>query len=402
MKAPLRDDGARWATLAISAAAIVAGGVLSWWALGAGAPGGGGAATPGDDAAEPETAPHVYADIPRIDVHVHVPPSRVDEALAIFREHGVYLALNASGGHPGGGGLETSREIAERTEGALRPYCNLDFRAVEGRAEPFDEYARRSLDACRAQGAVGLKIFKSLGLGITLADGSLLAIDDPRLDVVFEYAGELGLPVLIHSGDPQAFFEPDGPGNERHAELSAHPSWSFHGPRPDGQGDWPSWREVFDQFERRVARHPHTTFVGAHFGNAPEEPETVSRMLDAYPNLVVETGARIPEIGRHPAARMRELFIRHSDRILFGTDFQTGSEGTYVLGSAGARPDPASRIPFFYGAHWRYFETDDRGFEHPTPIQGDWRIDGISLPREVLEQLYWRNAARVFGLPAPE
>jgi hypothetical protein len=351
------------------------------------------------DHATPTAARFRDSGIPRVDVHVHVPPSQVERALRLFREHGgVYLALNASGGHPNGGGLEESAEIARRTGGALRPYCHLDFSRVE-RAD-WPDYVARSLETCREEGAVGLKIFKALGLGITLADGSLLAIDDPRLDLAFERAGELDLPVLIHSGDPQAFFEPAGPANERAEELAAHPSWSFHGTRLNG-APWPSWREVFDQYERRVARHPGTRFLGAHFGNAPEEPDTVARMLDAYPNLYVETGARIPEIGRHPPARMRELFVRHADRILFGTDFQFGGEGSLVLGSAGRRADPESRVPVFYESHFRYFETAHRDFAHPTPIQGDWTIDGIDLPHDVLERLYWRNAARLFHLPPP-
>lgn len=356
---------------------------------------------PSGDSMDDVPAPRArrYADIPRIDVHVHVPPTRAEAAMRTFREHGgVVIALNASGGHPNGGGLEASADAMRRTEGALRPYCYLDLARVE--REDFEAYVARSLLACRERGAVGLKVFKALGLGITLSDGSLLAVDDPRLDVVFEGAGELGLPVLIHSGDPQAFFEPPTRDNERYEELSAHPSWSFHGERPDGRGRWPSWREVFDQYERRVARHPRTRFLGAHFGNAPEEPETVARMLDAYPNLFVETGARIPELGRHDPARMRELFVRYRDRILFGTDFQIGERGSLVLGSAGRDPDPPSRVPVFYESHFRYFETADRGFAHPTPIQGDWTIDGIDLPREVLEDVYWHNAARLFGLPA--
>jgi hypothetical protein len=341
-----------------------------------------------------------YAEIPRIDVHVHLPPEQAERAVRLFREQGgVYLALNASGGHPDGGGLEENVEVMHRTGGALRPYCSIDFRNVE---EPdWQAYVERTLHACASAGAVGMKVYKGLGLGVTLSDGSLLTVDDPRLDRAFSLAGELRLPVLIHSGDPQAFFRPDGPDNERHAELEAHPSWSFHGPRPGG-GAWPSWQTVFDQYERRVARHPGTTFVGAHFGNAPEEPETVARMLDTYPNLVVETAARIPEIGRHDARAMRALFVRHADRILFGTDFQIGGDGALVLGSAGRAPDPPWRVPAFYDAHFRYFETSDRGFAHPTPIQGDWTIEGVALPRDVLEQLYYRNAMRVFELPAPE
>lgn len=335
---------------------------------------------PREPVPRPSRPMSAYADIDKIDVHVHVPMSRAAEARAVFARHGVTLALNANGG-----------EVRD----GLRPYCHVAFERVE---EPgFAAYARETLTACRARGGVGLKIFKALGLGLRTADGALLRVDDPRLDPVFEVAGELGLPVLIHTGDPQAFFRPDDGENERHAELSAHPSWSFSGP------GWPSWEEVFAQYEARVARHPGTRFLGAHFGNAPEEPDRVGAMLARYDNLYVETGARVPEIGRHDPRRMHDFFVRWRRRILFGTDVQMGRSGSWILGSAGEDPDPPARIPVFYESHWRYFETADRRFAHPTPIQGDWTIDGIDLPREVLEDLYRENAIRLFGLgdPAP-
>ena len=327
-------------------------------------------------------------------MHVHVPAARVAEAVRVFRANGVVLALNASGGHPGSG-LTESLSASHEHGDVIRAYCNFDFSRVE--MGTFDEYTERTLSRCAEDGGVGLKIFKGLGLGMVLADGSLLRVDDPRLDIVFEAAGRHGLPVLIHTGDPQAFFRAPSRDNERYDELSAHPSWSFYGDRPDGLGAWPSWDEVFDQYEQRVARHPDTMFVGAHFGNAPEDPNRVGRMLERYANLYIETGARIPEVGRHDASRMRAFFERFHDRILFGTDIQMGRT-SWVLGSAGEEPDPPERIPVFYESHWRYFETADRDFEHPTPIQGDWLIDGLDLPREVLEDLYHRNAERLFGL----
>ncbi|MFW6050022.1 MAG: amidohydrolase family protein [Myxococcota bacterium] len=384
-KGPFRPLGPGFSRLAtaLAALALVALVILAPWRDWLGSP----------SAPPPQPSRTRYPDIPRIDVHVHVPPDRAEEAVALFERHHVRLALNASGGHPGRG-LEASADAAGRTDGRLRPYCNLSFGRVE--SPGFADYVRNALDECVAQGAVGLKVFKSLGLGVELSDGSLLRVDDPRVDPVFEGAAARDLPILIHAGDPRAFFEPPTPDNERYDELQAHPGWSFHGDRADGR-PWPSWEEVFAQYRARVARHPDATFLGAHFGNAPEEPDRVAAMLEAHPSYVVETGARIPEIGRHDPERMRALFMRYQDRILFGTDLQMGSHGL-VLGSAGSEPDPPSRIPRFYRAHWRYFETADRGFAHPTPIQGDWTIDGLNLPRKVLEKLYWRNAARVFSL----
>jgi predicted TIM-barrel fold metal-dependent hydrolase len=217
--------------------------------------------------------------------------------------------------------------------------------------------------------------------------------------VVFESAGAFGLPVLLHSGDPKAFFEPNTPRNERHDELRVHPDWSFHGLSPNGR-PWPSWRELLRQFEVRVARHPGTTFMGAHFGNAAEEPERVARMLARYPNYVIDTAARVPEFGRHSAARMRRFFVEFQDRILFGSDLGVSRAGL-TLGSSGELPGTRAESRVFFERHFAYFETTRRAMAHPTPIQGRWTVDGIGLPRAVLEKLYHRNAARVFAIERP-
>lgn len=374
---PERERGLPRAAVAVAAALGVA--VAAWVAT---------RTAQDEDAPDPRR----FAAIPKIDVHVHVPPTLVPSVARLFARHGVVKALNASGGQPGRG-LAAAAAASERVGGALPPYCHLDWRYLE--APDWPTYARDALAACKRNGAVGLKIFKALGLGYEDSSGHLVRVDDPRLDVAFEEAGRLGLPVLIHTADPKAFFEPPDERNERYAELRAHPSWSFYGERRPGE-PWPSWRELLDQLDRRIGRHPSTTFIGAHFGNAPEEPALVARMLDRHPNYVIETGARIPEIGRHRPEEMRAFFRRFRDRILFGTDFQV-APGGFVLGSAGTELAGLDDVPGFYRAHWRYFETNDRGFAHPTPIQGDWTIDGIGLGHDVLEALYHRNAERVFG-----
>jgi len=341
-------------------------------------------------------APRVGADIPKIDVHVHVAPRLAERAVRLLGENGIEVAVNASGGAPGQG-LELSQEVAAQTNGRLLFFCNMSFARVEDPEWP--TYVAETLETCKQSGARGLKIYKALGLGIRLSDGSLLAVDDPRLDVVFDTCANLSLPVLIHSGDPVAFFRPDDAQNERHAELAAHPDWSFAGEYAPGR-PWPTWEQVFSQFERRVTRHPRTTFLGAHFGNAAEEPSKVAAVLERSPNYYIDTAARLPEFGRHPAAEMREFFVKWQDRILFGSDTAVTPDGL-TMGSRGDEHDPPARLPEFFLAHWRYFETDEARLPSPTPIQGSWTIDGIGLPRVVLEKVYYRNAVRVLGVTLP-
>jgi predicted TIM-barrel fold metal-dependent hydrolase len=345
----------------------------------------------------PRAEPGARAVIPKIDVHLHVDMAAAGEALAILAEQGIAVGLNASGGEPGRS-LEQSLALAEQSSGRILPYCNLRLSRIA--LPDFEAYARSMLEACKARGGKGLKISKFLGLGLTDATSALVPIDDPRLDDLFETAGRLGLPVLLHSADPKAFFEPNTPANERYDELRVHPDWSFHGVAPTGQ-PWPSWETLLGQFEARVARHPQTTIIGTHFGNAAEEPERVARMLSRYPNYVIDTAARVPEFGRHAAARMRRFFVEFQDRILFGSDLGVGPGGL-MLGSSDEHPGTRAESRVFFGRHFAYFETSARSMAHPTPIQGRWTVDGIGLPRDVLEKLYYRNAARVFQLPAPK
>jgi predicted TIM-barrel fold metal-dependent hydrolase len=333
-----------------------------------------------------------FARIPKIDFHAHVvQPAALRRALEMTKPWGVVHYVNLSAG-PQPDSVNAFVVAAQLAGGRMSVFTNLRWK--EPHAGP--GYGARmvaGLEQARREGAVGVKISKGLGLAYVDSRRQLVPVDDPELDQVFEKAGALGLPVSIHTGDPKAFWLPVGPGNERFDELRVHPDWSNHGEPV------PSWEELLAQLERRVARHPRTKIVGVHFGNAPEEPARVAAMLDKYPNYHIDTAARVPEIGRRSPAEMRQFFIKYQDRILFGTDLGVGLEGeALMLGSTGEEPPKAADVTRFYDATFRYFETDDRDFDHPTPIQGRWKISGIKLPREVLEKIYHRNAEKLLGL----
>lgn len=250
-------------------------------------------------------------------------------------------------------------------------FGGVDWSRWEQERDRFGEQAAKRLEAQVRRGAQGLKIWKQLGLQIKDHNGKLVAIDDERLVPLWETAAELRIPVLIHIADPVAFFDPVDETNERYEELLRHPDWSFHGPQ------YPPFATLITQFERLIARHPRTTFVGAHVGCYAENLDWVSRMLDDYPNLYIDISARIAELGRQPY-RARRFFLRHPNRILFGTDVPP-------------HPD-------WYRLFYRFLETEDEYFNYDLneiPSQGRWRIYGLHLPDEVLEQVYYRNALRI-------
>ena len=258
-------------------------------------------------------------------------------------------------------------------------FANIDWQGTGKTDDPSSwdcqrpDFARRtvqSLTEAHARGVTGLKVFKDFGLVYRNPDGSLIAIDDPRWDPIWEACGRLQMPVIIHVADPAAFFLPIDEHNERWEELHRHPEWSFY--RPDG----PRREALFEAFLRVVERHRGTTFIGAHLLDV-EDLATVSGWLDKHPNLVLEIASRIAELGRQPYTA-RQFLLAYQDRIMFGTDGPRAKERL---------------LP-----HWRFLETFDENFpyaENPFPPQGLWNIYGVGLPDEVLRKLYYRNAARI-------
>ncbi|MDI7267120.1 MAG: amidohydrolase family protein [Myxococcota bacterium] len=328
--------------------------------------------------------------IPLIDFHTHVDPRYPDVFLSRFDEAGIAVAVNMSGGSPGA--INFSVRAQKDTGGRLLFFCVIPW--GYSAAPDFVPAVVEFLGACGRAGGLGVKISKGLGLGaIDPSTGGLLAVDDPRLDPIFEESGRLGMPVIIHTGDPKAFFEPCDETNERWEELQANPDWCFA-----DRGRFPSWEDLFAAFVRRVARHPNTIFVGAHFGNAPEEPARVARVMRDHPNLWIDTAARIPEIGRRPPEEVRAVFLEFADRILFGTDYGIGPD-SLMLGSGSPYVKPTQAdVDLFWRGTWRYLETADADIPSPTPIQGRWTLRGINLPCEVLEKIYYRNAERLLGI----
>jgi predicted TIM-barrel fold metal-dependent hydrolase len=231
-----------------------------------------------------------------------------------------------------------------------------------------------------------VKVLKTLGLYLRDGgpQGTLVRVDDARFDPMWEACGRLGMPVAIHVGDPEAFFLPIDRFNERYEELSAHPDWSFHG------RDFPAFTEILEARDRVYARHPKTTFVGLHVGHWAENLEAVGATLDKFPNVHVEIGARIGELGRQPRTSAR-FFDKYQDRILFGTDaIPLGTETPQqVFGED------------LYRIYYRFLETEDEYFDYApsrVPPQGRWRIYGLGLPEGILRKVYYENAQRVLGL----
>jgi len=336
-----------------------------------------------------------------IDLHQHIDstPEHLARAVAILDLAGIGVGVNLSGGTVTSDSGKPSvfqqrKELADRLfPGRFLHYMNLDYGAWDH--PDFADQAVAQIEEGHRLGAAGLKEFKRLGLYLRDQSGELIAIDDARLDPVWQRCGELSMPVSIHVADPVAFWLPYNQRNERWTELKDHPKWWFGDPKV-----FPPHEELLAALERVIVRHPGTTFVCVHFANNPEDLDWVEDQLDRHPNMMADLAARIPEIGRKNPERVRELFLKHQDRLLFATDFQVYDRLT--LGSGGSGPPPTNdQAQDFFMKHWQWMETQDRDFEHMTPIQGDWTISGIDLPENVLRKIYFDNARELLSASLP-
>ena len=178
-------------------------------------------------------------------------------------------------------------------------FANLDFRGGVGPG--FGERAARQLEQDVAAGAAGLKFFKNFGIDVRDRRGARVPVDDPELDPVFETAGRLGIPVLMHVGEPASFYEPVDRFNERWLELTLLPERRLPADR------YPSFETMMAERDRRFARHPDTTFIAAHMGWHANDLGRLGALLDRLPNVYAETGAILYELGRQPRTARRVL-----------------------------------------------------------------------------------------------
>jgi predicted TIM-barrel fold metal-dependent hydrolase len=319
---------------------------------------------------------------PAIDAHFHLeslPPDITAERLVAAMDAAGIAKVAHMGSLPNN--LEAYvRKFKDPFPDRFIMFARPDFPAALRR----DDGVQRQvewIEVAARLGARGLKIQKSLGTSVKDASGRLVGVDDPRFDPIWEKAGELGLPVLIHTSDPTAFFIRPDEHNERLEEMLERPDWVNYGK------DEPSKEELIAQRNRLVARHPGTNFIGAHMGSSEDDLSQVAELLDRYPNYYVDMASVVHALGRQPVTA-RAFFIRYQDRILFGTD------GGYALQSDGAGWTPER----YFRNYIEFLETSNEHVEYPLwgiNKQGRWRVYGLDLPAEVLEKIYLRNAERL-------
>jgi predicted TIM-barrel fold metal-dependent hydrolase len=314
------------------------------------------------------------AKFPVIDIHSHQPApisaEQLDTVVKSMDPLNLRILVNASGAT--GDRLVQSIAAIKNSphKDRMVMFTNINFNNVDA---GFPQRIVQQLEADARNGALGVgEIMKNFGLRARKADGSRLKIDDPMLDPIWEACARLNLAVLIHTADPQEFFEPITFTNERWLELALYSDRRYPSPQ------FPSFETINTERDNLFRRHPKTKFIMAHLGWHANNLGRVAKMFDEMPNVYGEVGAVLYDLGRQPRAA-HDFLVKYQDRVLFGKDSYQPDEFPY---------------------YWRVFETADEYFDYYRDYHAFWKLYGLALPDPVLRKLYYQNALKLVpGIP---
>lgn len=240
------------------------------------------------------------------------------------------------------------------------------------------------LDEAFAQGAVGVKVWKDIGMQLRDSDGKAVMIDDARFTPIFLSLIERGVVVLGHQGEPRNAWLPLDEMTVRgdREYFAEHPRYHmFHHP------EWPSYEEQLAARDRLLDRFPAMRFVGVHLASLEWDVDRVAAFLRRYPGASVDLAARLVHLQWQAVAnrgKVRAFFITFQDRILYGTDLSRGRDQSDAAFAGEAHAA--------WLADWRFLTRDT--LMHSGEFDGAFR--GLALPKAVVDKIYRDNARKLF------
>lgn len=328
-----------------------------------------------------------YPNVPKMDVHIHITterPAFVEKAI-----NDNFRLINVTLEYTKGWedvyskfkyGLYQHRKFPESVE-------MVTAFAVSDWDDPhWEEKVINWLDSCFDQGALGVKVWKNIGMVSRDKDGNLIMIDDPRFDPVFKHIKERGKTLMGHIGEPKNCWLPldSMTTNNDRSYFSRHPEYHMY-----LLPDMPSYQEQVDARDRMLERNPGLTFVGAHLGSLEWSVDELAKRLDKFPNMAVDLAARMGQLFYQTAEdrnKVRNFFMKYQDRILYATDLADSGDQ--------AKEQLYQGMEKNWKRDWQFFVTDD-------VMESDLintSFQGLKLPANVVDKIFYKNAIRWFGI----
>ena len=234
------------------------------------------------------------------------------------------------------------------------------------------------------QGALGIKLWKNIGMVEKDSSGNFIMIDNPKFDPVIQYIIEQDKTILGHLGEPKNCWLPleQMTVNNDRSYFKNHPEYHMY-----LHPEFPSYEDQINARDRFLEKHPSLRFVGAHLGSLEWDVDELAKRLDKFPNMAVDMAARIPHLQHQTKLdreKVRQFLIRYQDRIIYATDSGISTDSN-------AENEKKSLHETWLN-DWKYFVTDETLTS--THVNGEFK--GLKLPREVIDKIYRENAERWF------
>ena len=327
-----------------------------------------------------------YTAAPKADTHIHIRTERPDFAEQAKKDNFKLVDIVVDGGGSWKGIEDQFRYAVFQQKAHPEHIKVITSFSVEGFHEPgWREKTIAWIDSCLAQGALGIKVWKNIGMVLQDTSGRNVMLDDPRFDEIFSRLEQSGKLVVGHLGEPLNCWLPleEMTTNNDSSYFSRNPQYHMY-----LHPELPSYQDQMQARNRRLDKHPNLRFVGAHMASIEWSVDSLAAWFDRYPTATVDLAARMGQVfyqTQQDREKVRNFFINYQDRLLYATDM--GDDGD------DAPEDLAKGMHETWFRDWTYFATDE--------MMGSDLVDGpfqgIQLPKAVVDKIFYGNAARVFG-----
>lgn len=327
-----------------------------------------------------------FEKIKKIDIHCHITVDRHDFMEQAVADNFRILTINTDAfAHPT---IEEQQEFAlNQIKAFPHNLAYLTAFNLKGWDNPdWQEKTIAYLASSFKNGAIGVKVWKNIGMVEKDKDGKFIMIDNPKFDPIFDYIEKMGKSVCGHLGEPRNCWLPidQMTVNNDKKYFAEHPEYHMY-----LHPEYPSYEDQIQARDNMLRKHPHLRFMGAHLGSLEWSVDELAKHFEMFPNMTVDMAARICHLEKQSQAdynKVRDFFIKYQDRIIYGTD-----EGDYE----GAEADPVKQKEHVYAVwtrDWEFMTTDNE--------MSSWEVDGkfkgLKLPKEVIEKIYYKNAVKWF------
>lgn len=225
------------------------------------------------------------------------------------------------------------------------------------------------IETILSQGAVGVKLWKNIGMKLKDENGHMVMIDQPLFDPLLTYLDEYQIPLLGHFGEPRNCWLPIEEmtvlSDRRYFTRNPQYHMYLH-------PELPSYEVQIKARDRMLEKYPTLQFIGAHLMSCEWNVDEVALRLDRFPATGVDLAERVCHLQYQSILdynKVRDFILKYQDRLIYATDI--------ILLEELDVEEQMMELKYRWENHWNFFTQSDE--QTSRLIEKPFR--GLALPR---------------------